>query len=138
MGAFLIAVCLNFYSCICPGAPVHMAETRGPASRHTCPKATCFVSLCASCNSGPDFHLSKSKVAFEIGRVGDGAWNLQVQWAVLHFEGRAHTSLLVLFDEPQGWSWLKPLLTALPGLGSTLDAVPCKESVDTLLCSVCC
>ena len=47
-------------------------------------------------------------------------------------------SLLVLFDEPQGWSWLKPLLTALPGLGCTLDPVPYKESVDTLLCSVCC
>lgn len=87
MGVFLIAACLNFYSCFRPGAPVHMAETRGPASRHTCHEATCFVSPCASRNSGPDFHLSKSKVVFEIGRVGDGAWNLQVQRAVLHFEG---------------------------------------------------
>ena len=70
MGVFLIAVCLNFYSCFRPGAPAHMAERRGPASRHTRHKAACFVSLCASHNNGPDFHLCKSKMAFEIGRVG--------------------------------------------------------------------
>lgn len=73
MGVFLIAVCLNFYSSFRPGAPVHMAERRGPASRHTRHKAACFVFLHASHNNGPDFHLCKSKVAFEVGRAGDSA-----------------------------------------------------------------